>query len=121
IDDGAFPNTYDGVLRVSGSRFAFDVDVTQDNVTLLGPVTDTRLVFNRSGTIDALRSRRCLASFAAPASVIDQRDIIAYLERFRAGSADADLTEDGKVDFFDIRSMLSDIRTGCLELVCERP
>jgi hypothetical protein len=43
-----------GGLTFSGNRFAFDVDVTQDVQSVLGSLSDTRLVLNRSGTIAAV-------------------------------------------------------------------
>lgn len=54
IDAGALAETYNGSVTFACNRFEFDVDVTQDNFTLLGPVEDTRLVLNRRGTIEAI-------------------------------------------------------------------
>lgn len=50
----AFANSYDGTLAIVGNQFRFDVDVTQDNTTPLGAITDSRIVFNRGGTITAV-------------------------------------------------------------------
>ncbi|MEM9420253.1 MAG: hypothetical protein AAGA25_14535 [Planctomycetota bacterium] len=51
----AFADTYDGTLTVSGDQFSFDVDVIQGNTApFLEPFTDTRIVFNRSGSIAAI-------------------------------------------------------------------
>ncbi|MEM0913766.1 MAG: hypothetical protein AAGB29_00760 [Planctomycetota bacterium] len=47
----AFGSSYDGSLNIAGNQFAFDVDVIQNNTTIFGPLTDTQLIFNRSGTI----------------------------------------------------------------------
>ncbi|MEF7613149.1 FxDxF family PEP-CTERM protein [Aquincola sp. MAHUQ-54] len=48
-------STYDGTLSISGDSYAFDVDVTQSNVTpLFGTLNGTHLVFNRAGTIAAV-------------------------------------------------------------------
>lgn len=51
-----FTNTYDGQLTISGDQYAFDLDVTQDNVEpfFVGAVSDTRMVFNRAGSIAAV-------------------------------------------------------------------
>ncbi|MEL6798043.1 MAG: hypothetical protein AAFO89_14635, partial [Planctomycetota bacterium] len=46
-------NTYSGTVTFVGDTFAFDVDVTQDTPSPLGLLADTRLLFNRVGTIDA--------------------------------------------------------------------
>ncbi|MEM9066057.1 MAG: GC-type dockerin domain-anchored protein [Planctomycetota bacterium] len=54
FDTAAFPSTYDGSLTLSGNTFAFDIDVTQDNASPLGALTDTRVVVNRAGTIESL-------------------------------------------------------------------
>jgi hypothetical protein len=48
-------STYDGTLSINGDSYAFDVDVTQSNVTpLFGTLTGTHLVFNRAGSISAV-------------------------------------------------------------------
>lgn len=54
---GAWASTYDGTLSISGNHYAFDVDVQQANDSIfMGVFEDTRLVFNRSGTIAAVTS-----------------------------------------------------------------
>ncbi|MCG8317571.1 MAG: hypothetical protein MI976_30505 [Pseudomonadales bacterium] len=47
-------NTYDGSLSIAGANYAFDLDVTQDTSSPLGPLSDTHMVFNRAGTIAAV-------------------------------------------------------------------
>lgn len=51
-----FTSTYDGQLTIAGNQYAFDLDVTQDNVepVFVGAVSDTRMVFNRAGSIAAV-------------------------------------------------------------------
>lgn len=51
------PATYDGTLTFSGNNFTFDIDEELATVySYLGTLTDTRLVINRTGTIDAVSS-----------------------------------------------------------------
>lgn len=51
----AIPATYDGTLTFSGDTFAFDVDEEIPLVySALGNLTNTRLVINRTGTIDGV-------------------------------------------------------------------
>lgn len=50
----AFGSTYDGGLSISGNQYAFDVDVTQSNMTVFGELPNTQLVFNRAGSIAAV-------------------------------------------------------------------
>lgn len=52
----AWASTYDGTLTFNGDSFAFNVNVFQDNLTPFGTFTDTRLVFNRGGTIGQVGS-----------------------------------------------------------------
>ncbi|WP_018410116.1 PEP-CTERM sorting domain-containing protein [Methyloversatilis thermotolerans] len=47
-------NAYAGSLTISGNQYSFDLDVTQDNDALFVQLTDTRMVFNRSGSIAAV-------------------------------------------------------------------
>lgn len=47
-------NAYDGTLSIAGDHYAFDLDVTQSNTTILGALTDTRMVLNREGSIAAV-------------------------------------------------------------------
>jgi hypothetical protein len=46
--------TQAGALVVAGNTFAFAMDVTQTQTGVLGTLTDSRLVFNRAGTIDQI-------------------------------------------------------------------
>lgn len=62
--------TYDGTLVFSGGDFEFDVEVVQDAVTALGPVTDTWLVFNRSGGISAVVPEPASLALASLASTV---------------------------------------------------
>ncbi|WP_040351930.1 PEP-CTERM sorting domain-containing protein [Blastopirellula marina] len=43
-----------GQLTFAGNQFAFDLDVTQTVNSVLGALADTRLVLNRSGSVDAV-------------------------------------------------------------------
>lgn len=47
-------NPYNGSVEFSGNGYEFALDVTQDNSSALGPLTGTRMVFDRSGTIAAV-------------------------------------------------------------------
>lgn len=47
----AFANTYDGSVTFAGDSFVFDVDVTQDNASAFGTLTDTHLVFDAAGNM----------------------------------------------------------------------
>jgi len=46
-----FGSSYDGKITFSNGLFGFDVDVTQDNTSFLGTLTDTHLVFDSSGQV----------------------------------------------------------------------
>lgn len=47
--------SYAGALTISGDQYMFELDVTQDNVSpLFGTISDTRMVFNRAGSIAAV-------------------------------------------------------------------
>lgn len=119
IDAGAFPNTYDGVVTFSGDAFAFDIDVTQDNDTLLGMVTDTRLVFNRSGTIAAIATwRRCPADVAPPAGIVDARDLTLFAQGVVRGDPIADVNLDGRTDYFDVTDFFRSYTIGCPAIRC---
>ncbi|MEM7810822.1 MAG: PEP-CTERM sorting domain-containing protein [Planctomycetota bacterium] len=52
---GAFSDSFDGTVTFAGNGFQFDIDETKTVTTLLGTFTDARLVFDRSGTIDAVQ------------------------------------------------------------------
>lgn len=54
IEAFAWDDSYDGSLSISGADYAFDLDVSQPNVTPLAPLESTRMVFNRSGSIAAV-------------------------------------------------------------------
>ncbi|MGF1531563.1 MAG: hypothetical protein ACFCU4_09410 [Puniceicoccaceae bacterium] len=47
----ALASPYEGTLGISGSTYAFSVDDTRTQSSLFGPLTDTRIIFNRTGTI----------------------------------------------------------------------
>ncbi|MEO1534762.1 MAG: hypothetical protein AAFS11_04265, partial [Planctomycetota bacterium] len=59
-------NMYTGTVTFAGDSFLFDIDVTQDTPSPLGLLSDTRLIFNRTGTIDAIA-----ASASCPADTND--------------------------------------------------
>lgn len=51
------PASYDGSLTFSGDQFTFELDATIGTVySFLGTLTDTRLVINRTGSIDAVQA-----------------------------------------------------------------
>jgi hypothetical protein len=51
----AWSTSYAGTLAITGDTYAFSLDVTQDNTaSFLGTIEDTRMVFNRTGTIAAV-------------------------------------------------------------------
>lgn len=118
---GAFANAYDGVLRLSGRRFAFDVDVTQDNQTILDPLTGTRLVYNRAGTIDEVDESACSVSDIAgneagfADGMLGPDDIVAFLASVVAADrAAADVRfPRGDPDFLDLLWYLRGFDEGC--------
>jgi hypothetical protein len=72
-DTGAFSTSYDGTLSVTGDAFAFDVDVMQDVGTLFGTLSDTRLVFNRAGSIAAIPEPASLSLLAVGGLLLARR------------------------------------------------
>ncbi|MEM7083144.1 MAG: dockerin type I domain-containing protein [Pseudomonadota bacterium] len=48
------PFTESGSFRIAGNQLVFDLDQTQDLTTPLGLISDSRMVFNRSGTIEGI-------------------------------------------------------------------
>ncbi|MEM9883548.1 MAG: PEP-CTERM sorting domain-containing protein [Planctomycetota bacterium] len=66
--------TYDGSLDFVGDQFVFDVDITQDVSSALGDLANTRLVFNRSGSISAVpEPTSLLLTLAGAIGVVSRR------------------------------------------------
>ncbi len=76
----AWSTPYVGTLAISGDTYAFDLDVTQDNVTAFGTFEDTRMVFNRTGTIAAVPEPAAAGTLAAVAALVS----VITLRRRRA-------------------------------------
>jgi hypothetical protein len=49
-----FANDYDGTVTFSSNGFQFNLDVTQDVGSAFGTFEDTRMTFNRAGSINAV-------------------------------------------------------------------
>lgn len=54
VEGGGAVATFDGTLTFAGDQFVFDIDETQNVQSFLGALSDTRLVFNRQGSIAAV-------------------------------------------------------------------
>lgn len=60
-----FAETYDGTFSASGNQYYFNIDETKTSVvTPFGDFTDTRMVFNRTGSIAAIPEPSCIVIFA---------------------------------------------------------
>lgn len=92
------PVPYEGTMTLTGTSFFFDVDVTQDNITPLDPVVDTRLVFNRTGSILGLPVAPC-------ATDVNQDGSVDVEDLYELAASPQDLNGDTLVNAAD---------TGCL-------
>lgn len=103
IPGGELPVPYLGTVAMTGNEFAFDVDVTQDNDTPLEAVEDTRLVFNRRGTVDAVVRLVCDDDINAD-GVRDVEDLYAL------NTSLTDIDGDGLANLNDARCLTVSIR-----------
>ncbi|MCA9304545.1 MAG: hypothetical protein KC996_10525 [Phycisphaerales bacterium] len=58
-------------------------------------------------------ARACLADISEPQGLLDVFDVFVFLDLFNAGSASADVTNDGTLDIFDVFALLDAFNAGC--------
>ncbi|MEM8876111.1 MAG: GC-type dockerin domain-anchored protein, partial [Planctomycetota bacterium] len=107
-------NTYDtpGGLVISGDTFTFDVDVTQTTPSPLGLLTDTRLVFNRTGTIAGIATDDCPGDVNGDGD-LNGSDFFAWVAAFGSLDPVADVNRDGSVDGSDFFAWVAAFGQGC--------
>jgi hypothetical protein len=77
---GQFANPYNGSVSFAGNGYQFHLDVTQNNSNFLSTFTNTRMVFDRSGTVASVipePSSALLVSLAGIAALMRRRWLAA--------------------------------------------